>query len=98
MFKEIAMNRKDELLGCDRSYGVSDILPALAWMALGAGLMYLFDPRGGGRRRALIKDKMIRAAHGTGDAMRDATVYTRDRVRGYAAEARARMSEGEVPD
>ncbi len=32
-------------------------------IALGAGLMYLLDPRQGGARRALIRDKSLRALH-----------------------------------
>jgi hypothetical protein len=81
-----------------RGYAIGEILSPLLWMALGAGLMYLLDPRGGGRRRAFIRDKMIRATHQAGDTVRDAAAYTRDHVRGYAAEARARMTEGPVPD
>src|SRR5437870_5061274 len=81
-----------------RGYRSSDIVSPLLWMALGAGIMYLLDPRGGGRRRALIRDKMIRAGHQAADTARDVAVYTRDHVRGYAAEAKARMREGEVPD
>src|SRR5207302_1243538 len=59
---------------------------------------YLLDPRGGGRRRALIRDKMIRAGHQAADTARDVAAYTRDHVRGYAAEAKAKMTEGQVSD
>jgi hypothetical protein len=32
-------------------------------IAIGAGAMFLFDPRGGRARRALVRDKSIRVAH-----------------------------------
>jgi hypothetical protein len=34
-------------------------LPLTSWMTLGAGLMYLLDPDGGKRRRALVRDKLF---------------------------------------
>ncbi len=36
---------------------------ALALVGVGAGLMYLFDPRLGRRRRALLRDKAAKALH-----------------------------------
>lgn len=36
------------------------IFAILAGLGAGAALMYLFDPEGGNRRRALIRDKAVR--------------------------------------
>jgi hypothetical protein len=38
-------------------------LSLLAGLGLGASLMYIFDPRMGRRRRALVRDKAVRLAH-----------------------------------
>ena len=57
-------------------------------IALGAGLMYLLDPRQGGARRALIRDKSRRAIH---DVESAASVGKRDmvhRIEGAAARVR----------
>ncbi|MDB4936824.1 MAG: hypothetical protein JWP87_3796 [Labilithrix sp.] len=57
-------------------------------IALGAGLMYVLDPRQGGARRALIRDKSLRALHEVEDA---AAVGSRDmahRLEGAVARAR----------
>lgn len=35
-----------------------DLCMLMAGMALGAGLMYVFDPQAGRRRQALMRDKM----------------------------------------
>jgi hypothetical protein len=62
-------------------------------IALGAGVMYLLDPRQGGARRALIRDKSLRAVH---DVELAAKVGRRDithRVEGAAARVRG-MSAG----
>jgi hypothetical protein len=66
--------------------------------AAGAGLMYLLDPDGGRRRRARVRDQLVRAAHRTGGAV-DAT--SRDvghRARGVVAELRSRLVNVEVSD
>jgi hypothetical protein len=44
-------------------------LGVLGGLAAGAVLMYLGDPEGGRRRRALVRDRLVRAAHRTGDAV-----------------------------
>jgi hypothetical protein len=36
------------------------ILAILSGIGLGAALMYFLDPQGGGRRRALVRDKAIK--------------------------------------
>jgi hypothetical protein len=70
----------------------------LGGFGLGAGLMYLFDSQQGRRRRALVRDKAVRAAHqaeeGLGKLRRDLA----NRVTGLAAEAKGLLSGEEVPD
>jgi hypothetical protein len=66
---------------------MSDAAKAFTYgIALGAGAMFLLDPRQGGRRRALILDKAARAMHEIEDA---AEVGARDlahRTRGAVAQ------------
>jgi len=38
---------------------MKNILAMIAGLGIGAALMYLFDPKGGNRRRALIRDKGV---------------------------------------
>jgi uncharacterized membrane protein len=71
---------------------------ALTWSALGAGLMYLFDPNLGRRRRHVLRDKLVHYARKTRDCC-DATfrdVY--HRTVGLAYETRASFSHEEVAD
>lgn len=66
-------------------------------LALGAGLMYVLDPRQGAARRALIRDKSRRALHDIEEA---AEVGTRDmthRLEGAVARAHIARSKDEVP-
>src|SRR5947209_14245955 len=63
---------------------MNDAFCFAAGMGLGAGLMYVFDPQMGRRRRALARDKAVRLAHEARDA---ADVVRRDlsnRARGLA--------------
>ncbi|MFE8602416.1 SRPBCC family protein [Archangium violaceum] len=67
-------------------------------MGLGAGLMYLTDPRSGRRRRAVVHDKARHAMHETEEA---AGVVVRDivhRSRGFVFETKGRMRREEVDD
>ena len=72
---------------------------AVGWLALGAGLMYLFDPNLGRRRRHVFRDRLIRQSRKLKSAA-DATA--RDawhRGVGLAHEARASISPApEVSD
>jgi hypothetical protein len=67
-------------------------------LALGAGLMYLLDPERGGRRRALLRDQLARAAHELEDRTTTRARRVRNRALGLVREARAELSEGEVDD
>jgi hypothetical protein len=70
----------------------------LSGVALGAVLALAFDPDRGRRRRALIRDRMRRGTRRTGEAL-DATARdVRNRARGFAAAARARLRTEEVDD
>src|SRR5262245_46434274 len=77
---------------------VSDIAICLAGAMVGAGLMYFFDPISGRRRRALVRDKFVRYSNEAQELAGDVSQYAADKGRGLAAEARAWMGEGDVPD
>jgi osmotically-inducible protein OsmY len=70
----------------------------LTGVGLGAALAFALDPNAGNRRRALMRDQVVRASRKTRNGL-DAT--RRDlvnRTRGVAASARARLSNEEVAD
>ena len=70
----------------------------LGGMAVGAALAMILDPNNGGRRRALIRDKVVRGAHVTARGA-DATVRdVANRARGMAAATRGRMWTEDVDD
>jgi hypothetical protein len=76
-----------------------NITSLLVGAGAGAGLMYLLDPDLGNRRRALVRDQLVRAGHLTGDAVDATSRDVRNRARGVVAELRSRLSpEGDVPD
>jgi hypothetical protein len=70
----------------------------LAGAGIGAALAFMFDPQGGGRRRALVRDKAVRATRKTRDGL-DATA--RDiahRTQGVVAATRGRLSREQIDD
>ena len=70
----------------------------LTGTALGAGLMYLLDPRSGKRRRAYTKDKITHFAK-EADRIRGLTLRDLiNRYRGLLADTTALRSEEVVPD
>jgi osmotically-inducible protein OsmY len=69
-----------------------------AGLALGAGIMFLLDPDRGNRRRALVRDKAVRAGHSLDDAATELSQELRDRTRGALHETRARLREETVDD
>jgi hypothetical protein len=74
------------------------LLRVLTVAAAGAGLMYLLDPDGGRRRRAQVRDRLVSAAHRTGDAMDSTSRDVTNRARGVVAELRGRLSNVHVGD
>ena len=75
-----------------------NITSLLVGAGAGAGLMYLLDPDHGNRRRALMRDRFVRARHLTEDAMDATSRDMRNRARGVVAELRARLIPEDVSD
>jgi hypothetical protein len=73
-------------------------LRLLTAAAAGAGLMFLLDPDRGRRRRALLRDQLVSAAHRTSDAMDTTSRDVTNRARGVVAELRGWMTHHEVDD
>ena len=70
----------------------------LSGIAIGAALALAFDPDQGRRRRALARDKVVRGAHVSREAI-DATVRDMgNRARGIAASTRGRFFRSEDVD
>jgi hypothetical protein len=63
----------------------------LAGVALGASTMFLLDPDRGARRRALVRDKFVRATRQTADGLDALSRDVQNRARGTAAEVRGRL-------
>jgi len=61
---------------------------------IGAGLMYLLDPEGGEKRRALVRDKATQALHAGGESLRQASKDLGERGRDLYASAGSRLKEG----
>ena len=64
----------------------------------GAGLMYLLDPTAGRRRRALVRDQIVKVRHQIEDASEAARKQAENRAQGIAAETRSRLESSEVDD
>jgi hypothetical protein len=67
-------------------------------LGTGAGLMLLLDPSRGARRRALVRDKLSRSVHATGEAVGTATRDLRHRAQGVTARLRRRGRDERVDD
>ena len=59
----------------------------LTGVTVGAGLMYLFDPERGRRRRALLRDRALSLSNQTGDVLGRRARDLSNRAQGVAAEA-----------
>jgi hypothetical protein len=70
----------------------------LAGIGIGAAAMYLLDPDQGRRRRALIRDQLIKARRVTTETVQGVSRDVANRARGTAAETRSAaegVTEGE---
>jgi uncharacterized membrane protein len=70
----------------------------LVGVGVGAGLMYLYDPDRGARRRGMARDKVTHLIREGSDVTGKAVRDLENRARGLAARARAGLAAGEVPD
>lgn len=66
--------------------------------AIGAGVMYLLDPKQGRRRRSLVGDKLTKARHQTQDTLTRTARDAKNRAQGLVHEKRKRAEGEEVPD
>ncbi|MFP5287215.1 MAG: BON domain-containing protein, partial [Thermoanaerobaculia bacterium] len=73
-------------------------LTLLGGVGLGAGLMYLLDPDGGRRRRALARDKAVHGLKVSGKALRRTSVDLGNRTRGLVAECGSLLRKGSADD
>ena len=64
----------------------------------GAGLMFLFDPNRGGRRRGFIGDKTVHVAKFVSRGFRKSGKDLSNRTRGVVAETSARVAREGVAD
>jgi osmotically-inducible protein OsmY len=67
-------------------------------LGLGAALMYVLDPERGKRRRAVVRDKAVRAARKATDGIEARSRDLRNRAKGAAAEVKAMTRPGAVSD
>lgn len=65
----------------------------LGALGIGAGLMYLFDPQVGNRRRSLIRDQATRVLRQSDTFIEKAGRDIRNRARGVLAETTGRLSD-----
>jgi len=70
----------------------------LGCVGLGVGLIYMLDPKGGTRRRALVRDKTRSYWQKTGDLIGKTAHDARNRTRGILWKARTQLLGAEVPD
>ena len=71
--------------------------PILLGVALGAASAFMFDPQQGRRRRALVRDKLVRGVHQGRDFADTASRDIRNRSTGIAARVRALRADA-APD
>ena len=69
-----------------------------ALLGLGAGVMFLFDPQAGNRRRALLRDKLRRYSRQAGERASAWSEMAADHAQGVVAETRARLRHEDVED
>jgi hypothetical protein len=66
-------------------------LSLLGGVGLGASLMYLLDPDGGRRRRALARDKAVHGMKAGGRSLRGTSVHLGNKAKGLMAKASSQL-------
>ncbi len=77
------------------------IIAGAAGALLGAGIMYILDPDGGRRRRALVRDKLVRGRTALADAAEQVEAkaeHVRNVTDGLAHDAQHLLEKEEVDD
>lgn len=75
-----------------------DQMALLGGVGLGAGLMYLLDPVGGGGRRALVRNKSVNGVKAGGQALGRTCRHMSNRTLGLAAKAGSRLRRDDASD
>lgn len=70
----------------------NNFLMFLSGVAVGMGLMYLFDPQGGNRRRALIRDKAIGLTNDASETLSAKAEDLSNRAKGMMHEAKSAVT------
>lgn len=74
-------------------------LSSLLWgAAIGAGLMYFYDPQNGNRRKAMFRDQVYHMRSRGDEALDIAVNDLRNRAKGLLAEGMSMVSGEDVPD
>jgi hypothetical protein len=71
------------------------IMAILSGIGLGAALMYLYDPRDGRRRRAIIRDKANSFGNDARRALDKGSKDVKNRAQGLLHEAKAKFSRSD---
>src|SRR5688572_31263566 len=66
--------------------------------AVGAALLFVLDPNRGAKRRALLRDKLVRAGRIADEGVRATARDMSNRARGVAASVRGRLSNDDASD
>ena len=77
---------------------MSSLRPLLIGLGVGAGTMYLMDPRYGKRRRAMIQDQFAEIAHNADEMVDKSMRDMRNRAQGIVAETYSKLSEQDTSD
>ncbi len=70
-------------------------IAVLSGIGIGAALMFIFDPKGGGRRRALVRDKAVGLSNDATKAIGSKSRDLRNRAEGLMHEAKSLVARGE---
>ena len=74
---------------------MKEVIALLGGLGAGALLMYLLDPDRGNRRRALIRDKVVKLNRQTQEALSGKVQDVSNRAKGMLHEAKSAFDKGE---